>query len=112
MIVLTAALQEAENSAFIQMFTGIIWGRLIALLTETVWLSQWGQHAVPGLTLHVRIRNWLSLILSKLYFASDITDGVFHIEIIMAIYNSIVMVCLVTVLGSLFTIVKSSRIFG
>ena len=44
-------------------------------------------------------------ILSKLCFASDITDGSFHFEIIMAMYNSIVTICLATVLGSLFTIV-------
>ena len=59
---------------------------------------------------HVRNHNWLSLILSKLYFASDITDGVFHIEIIMVMYNSILMICLATVLASLVTIVLANHL--
>jgi hypothetical protein len=180
MIVLAAALQEANDFAFI-MFAGIIWLYTIVLVTETASLSsQWRQRAIPEFSrftrkgdphasqasgrprdwnprntddhdniafqlywntkpkgysqrtaeierftrslmrwvpigtalfasrlvvLHVTNHNWLSLILSKLCFASDITDGVLRFDTIMAMYKSIVTISLATVLGSLVTIV-------
>ena len=64
-----------------------------------------GLFASRLVVLHISNHNWLSLILSKLCFASAITDGSFHFEITMAMYNSIITICLATVLGSLFTIV-------
>jgi hypothetical protein len=171
MIVSTAALQEANNFAFI-IIAGITWIYTLVLVTETAAMgSQWRQHAVPQISyftrkgdphtcqtlgppndhintavqlywtkpkgysrrtaemeritrrlmrwipvgtalfasrlvvLHITNHNWLSVILSKVYFASDITDRAFNFEIIMVMYNSILMICLATVPASLVTIV-------
>jgi hypothetical protein len=179
MIVLAAALQEANNFAFI-IIAGITWIYTIVLVTEIAAMrSQWRQHAIPEISrltrkgnphtsqalggprdwssrhtndhsntavqlywtkpkgysrrtaeierttrslmrwipigtalfasrlvvLHITNHNWLSLVLSKLCFASDITDGSYHFEIIMAMYKSIITISLATVLGSLITIV-------
>ena len=186
MMVLTAALEDANSFTFIQIFAGRIWLFIIACMIETASSrSQWPKHAIPELSrftrngdpdksqalgrpldwysrntsdhdntavqiywntkpkgysrrtveiesitrslkrwipigsalfasrlvvLHITNHNWLSLILSKLCFASDITDGLFRFEIIMPIYKSIVTMSLATVLGSLITIVLLNQL--
>lgn len=62
------------------------------------------------IVLHVTNHNWLSLILSKLCFANDITDRVFRLEVILAMYKSIVTMSLATVLGSLVTVVLVNQL--
>jgi hypothetical protein len=56
------------------------------------------------IVLHITTRNWLSLILSKPCFASNIIEGGFYFEIIMTLYKSI-PILLAIVLNSLVTIV-------
>jgi hypothetical protein len=184
MIVLTAALGEANDLTLIWIFAGTIWLDIIPRMVETASLRcQWRKHTIPVLSritrkggphtsealgrpmgwdlrntndhsnkavqfywtkpkgysrrtaeieritrrlmrwisvgtallasrlvvLHITNHNWLSVILSKLYFASDITDRAFHFEIIMVMYNSILMICLATVFASLVTIVLVNR---